>query len=96
MSDSNKINRSPQPKPEVDTRTEQAAGGWRDNDGFIGPFQPGNGPRNDPLGDFPTGPAIGQRMPDIRCLDAAGQPFDLHEQRGDAPAVFVFFRSAVW
>lgn len=81
---------------EVDTRSERVEQGWRDNDGFVGPFQPGNGPRNDPLNDFPTGPAIGQRMPDIRCNDAAGQLFDLHQDRGDAPAVFVFFRSAVW
>jgi len=81
---------------EVDTRSERVEQGWRDNDGFVGPFQPGNGPRNDPLKDFPTGPAIGQPMPDVRCNDSTGQLFDLHQDRGDAPAVFVFFRSAVW
>jgi hypothetical protein len=35
-------------------------------------------------------------MPDVRCVDADGEPFDLHRDRGGAPAVFVFFRSAVW
>lgn len=81
---------------EVDTRGEQVEQGWRDNDGFIGPFRSGNGPRNDPLGAFPTGPSIGERMPDIRCLDAAAEAFDLHADRGSSKAVFMFFRSAVW
>jgi hypothetical protein len=35
-------------------------------------------------------------MPDVRCLDADSNAFDLHRDRGDAPAVFNFFRSAVW
>jgi len=79
-----------------ETRGKATKAGWQDHDGFIGPFRSGTGPRSDPAGDFPTGPAVGSRMPDVRCLDADGRPFDLHRDRGNAPAIFVFFRSAVW
>ena len=81
---------------EIETRAEETEHGWRDHDGFIGPFRPGNGPRTDPRGDFPTGPEVGSRMPDIQCLDADGNHFNLHQNRGTSPAIFVFFRSAVW
>ncbi len=81
---------------EMETRAEQTHHGWRDHDGFVGPFRPGNGPRSDPKGVFPTGPDIGQLMPNVRCHDADGNAFDLHEDRGDRPAVFIFYRSAVW
>ncbi len=81
---------------EMETRASQAKNGWRDRDGFVGPFKPGNGPRSDPRGDFPTGPAVGDAMPDVRCRDASGADFDLHVRRAGRPAVFVFFRSAVW
>ena len=83
-------------KIEVETRTEQTEHGWADQDGFVGPFRPGNGPRNDPRGEFPTGPKVGAQMPNIKCRDAVGEPFDLDANRGDAPALFIFFRSAVW
>ena len=36
----------------------------QDHDGFIGPVQPGNGPRSDSRGDFPTGPDVGEALPD--------------------------------
>ena len=81
---------------EMETRAEQADDGWSDQDGFVGPFRPGNGPRSDPKGAFPTGPEIGERMPDVHCQNADGGLIDLHADRGDSPAVFVFFRSAVW
>lgn len=82
--------------PELETRGTQTEKGWRDHDGFIGPFQPGKGPRSDPRGDFPSGPEVGDAMPDVRCRTADGSLFDLHEHRAGHPAVFVFFRSAVW
>ena len=86
--------------PEMETSATQAKNGWRDLDGFVGPFKPGSGPRSDPRGDFPTGPAVGERMPDVRCHTADGAPFDLHEHLyengGNKPALFIFFRSAVW
>jgi hypothetical protein len=81
---------------EKETQAEQVETGWRDKDGFIGPYQPGNGPRSDPRGEFPTGPEIGTRLPDIRCQAADGNIVDLHVDRAGKPAVVVFYRSAVW
>ena len=81
---------------EIETRSEKTEHGFRDHDGFVGPIEPGNGPRSDPRGEFPTGPDIGSQMPNIHCLDADGAPFDLEQARGDHKAVFIFYRSAVW
>ena len=83
-------------RPALETRGTQAEKGWRDHDGFIGPIRPGTGPRSDPRGDFPTGPAVGEHMPNVRCSTAGGTSFNLQEHRDDRPAVFIFFRSAVW
>ncbi len=84
---------------ELETRaTKPASGkGWDDYLGFTGPFKPGSGPRSDPLaGTFPTGPAIGERLPDIVGIDQWGTAIDVHQRRGERPLVMVFFRSAVW
>ena len=81
---------------EIETRGEKTVHGWRDADGFVGPVRPGNGPRSDPRGDFPTGPAISAELPNFQCLDVEAKPFDFYEHRGVGPAVVVFFRSAVW
>ena len=83
-------------KPTLETRATEADNGWRDKDGFIGPFKPGNGPRSDPSGEFPTGPDIGDQMPSVECQAADGTRFDLHAHRNNQPAVFIFYRSAVW
>jgi hypothetical protein len=83
-------------KPEMETRATQAGKGWADKDGFVGPFKPGNGPRSDPRGEFPTGPAVGEQLPDVHCISAEGGSFNLHQHRDNRPAVFIFFRSAVW
>ena len=80
----------------VETRGTQTEHGWRDHDGFIGPIQPGVGPRSNPEGDFPTGPDVGEPMPDVRCRTADGTEIDLHAHRAGRPAAFVFYRSAVW
>lgn len=81
---------------ELETGAVEVAEGWKDDDGFVTVFQQGSGPRANPKGDFPTGPDVGTRMPDVRCLDSFGNPFDLHEDRGRRPAIFIFQRSAVW
>ena len=83
-------------KIEMETHAERLDRGWRDIHGFVGPFRPGNGPRSDPRGEFPTGPEIGTRMPDIHCLDTDRAEFDLHQHRCGSPAIVVFHRSAVW
>ncbi len=80
----------------METRATKTDHGWQDQDGFIGPVKPGNGPRSDPRGAFPTGPNVGETMPDVRCSAADGSAFDLHVDRAGRPAVFIFFRSAVW
>lgn len=63
---------------------------------MIGPYKPGVGPRSNPHREFPTGPDIGQRVPDILAPSHTGEIVDVHELRGDGPAVVVFYRSAVW
>lgn len=80
----------------METRGSKVDSGWRDHDGFVGPMQPGTGPRSDPKGEFPTGPEIGQQMPDVHCNTADNRPFDLHESRAGRTAIFIFYRSAVW
>jgi len=82
--------------PEMERRGEQTERGWKDLDGFVGPFQSGNGPRSDPRGDFPTGPAIGEMLPNVQTRTADETPFDLYAHRGERPAIFIFYRSAVW
>lgn len=42
------------------------------------------------------GPAGGTRFPDVHLPDQTGAVVDLHEARGNRPALVVFFRSASW
>ncbi len=70
--------------------------GWEDRFGAIGPAKPGLGPRQDPVGDFPTGPAPGERLPEIVATADSGEVLDVEADRAGRPAVVVFYRSAVW
>jgi hypothetical protein len=83
---------------ERETRGEKTADGrgWTDHLGFVGPFQPGVGPRSDPPGPHPTAPNVGARVPAVVARGAAGRRVDVHERRGNRPVIMVFFRSAVW
>lgn len=72
------------------------SGHWEDEFGGLGPAKPGLGPRQDPIGEFPTGPAEGTRLPDVVAQAHTGQTIDIHAHRADRPAVLVFYRSAVW
>ena len=77
--------------------TEAADGrGWVDHLGFQGPLKPGTGGRRDPKGEFPTGPAVGEPLPDIVASDDRGATIDVHRDRAGRPAVVLFYRSAVW
>ncbi len=69
---------------------------WLDVDGFAGPVKPGNGPRRDPKGEFPTGPEIGSPLPDIVAMGIDGTTIDVGQHRAGRLAAVVFFRSAVW
>ena len=69
---------------------------FEDAEGYVMRPVPGSGPRRIPLGDFPTGPEIGTRLPEVVAVDQHGRTVDLHADRGGQPAVLVFSRSAVW
>lgn len=82
---------------EVDGRGDQLNEHyWLDAEGYAMPLPPDSGPRRIPLGEFPTGPEVGTRLPDIVATDQSGREVDVHADRGDGPAVVVFYRSAVW
>lgn len=83
-------------QPDMETSGTKVETGWRDKDGFVGPMQPGFGPRSDPRGDFPTGPEIGTAMPNVICNTEDETNFDLDQDRNGRPAIFIFYRSAVW
>jgi hypothetical protein len=68
----------------------------RDHHGFDAPAPLGHPGRAGLPDGHPTGPEIGDRLPDFTLPDAHGQPLRFHEDRGNAPAALVFFRSAVW
>lgn len=46
--------------------------------------------------EFPTGPAIGERLPEFELPNQDGELIDFHTHRGDSKAIVVFYRSAVW
>ncbi|MFP6583141.1 MAG: hypothetical protein VCD00_11390, partial [Candidatus Hydrogenedentota bacterium] len=46
--------------------------------------------------EFPTGPAIGERLPDFSLPNQSGETVNFHESRGNAKSIVVFYRSAVW
>ncbi len=69
---------------------------FSDAHGYSAPIPNGTGPRSNPIGDFPTGPAIGKRLPDVVALNKNGELIDLHTDRKGMNAVLVFTRSAVW
>ena len=82
---------------EVDCRgAELAPNQFEDHEGYVAPLPSGFGPRSNPLDDFPTGPKVGERLPDVVASDSSGRTVDLHTDRDGQPAVLVFIRSAVW
>ncbi|MFP6571059.1 MAG: hypothetical protein VB674_00435 [Vicinamibacterales bacterium] len=46
--------------------------------------------------EFPTGPDIGERLPEFSLLNQEGRLVDYHADRGDSKSIVVFYRSAVW
>ena len=46
--------------------------------------------------DFPTGPALGERLPDFVLPNQRGERIDFHTDRAGRKAVVAFIRSAVW
>ncbi|MFP6617018.1 MAG: hypothetical protein VCB26_11495 [Candidatus Hydrogenedentota bacterium] len=46
--------------------------------------------------EFPTGPAVGERLPEFTLSNQDGEPINFHEDRGGSKAIVVFYRSVVW
>ena len=46
--------------------------------------------------EFPSGPAVGERLPDFKLPNQHGEMVDFHQDRGGARAALMFQRSAVW
>ncbi len=68
----------------------------RDELGFDAPAPLGYPGRAGLPTGHPTGPEVGDRLPDFTLADAYGNPVHFDTDRGEAKAVVVFFRSAVW
>ncbi len=68
----------------------------RDEFGFDAPAPLGHPGRLGLEAGHPTGPEVGERLPDFRLPDAHGSEIDFHGDRGESKAVLVFYRSAVW
>ena len=46
--------------------------------------------------EFPTGPEVGERLPEFSLVNQEGRLVDYHADRGDSKSIVVFYRSAVW
>jgi hypothetical protein len=68
----------------------------RDELGFDAPAPLGHPGRLGLREGTGTGPEVGETLPDFRLPDAFGREVGFHEDRGQAKAVVVFYRSAVW
>ena len=68
----------------------------RDELGFDAPAPLGHPGRVGKPDGHPTGPEVGERLPNFELPDALGRRIRFHEDRGDAKSVVVFYRSAVW
>jgi len=47
-------------------------------------------------GDFPTGPEVGEPLPDFTLMDQHGRPVNFAAARDGQRALVVFHRSARW
>ena len=68
----------------------------RDHHGFDAPAPLGHPARAGLPDGHPTGPEIGERLPDFTLPDAGGTLNDYHADRANRKSVVVFYRSAVW
>jgi hypothetical protein len=68
----------------------------RDELGFDAPAPLGHPGRLGLPDGQPTGPEVGERLPDFELPDAQGRLVRFHEDRGRSKAAVVFYRSVVW
>ncbi len=75
-----------------------AAGEKTDDLGITVPMASGDFPaRRYPAShEFPTGPEVGERLPEFTLPNQNGELIDFHEDRGHAKSIVVFYRSVVW
>lgn len=69
---------------------------YHDDFGFYSPMPLSRAARREPPADFPTGPEVGTRLPDVALPDQHGRLVDVHTERRGRGAVVVFHRSAYW
>lgn len=67
-----------------------------DEFGLVGPLPATDGQRQPLAEGEPTGPEVGERLPDFTLRSASGRTVSFHEDRAGERAAVVFFRSAVW
>jgi hypothetical protein len=64
--------------------------------GFEAPAPLGHPGRAGLPDGHPTGPEVGERLPDFDLPDQDGRRVRFHEDRAGSRAVVVFYRSVVW
>ena len=64
--------------------------------GFEAPAPVGYPGRTGLPAGHPTGPEVGERLPDFDLPDSTGRRVRFHEDRGNSRSAVVFYRSAVW
>ncbi len=71
---------------------------WTDDLGITVPMAPVSYParRYPATMEFPTGPGVGERLPEFTLPNQDGELIDFHKDRGNSKAIVVFYRSAVW
>lgn len=69
---------------------------YYDEFGFYSPMPLSRPARREPGADFPTGPAVGERLPEFELPDQNGRSVDFHTDRQGRKAIVVFHRSAYW
>lgn len=69
---------------------------YYDEFGFYSPMPLSRAARREPGADFPTGPAIGEQLPNFSLSDQFGNQTDLEISRRGRKAIVVFHRSAYW
>ena len=82
--------------PSDEKRSMTTGSLYEDEYGFVAPLPMTSSQRKLPPEGFPTGPCVGERLPDFELPDQTGRNIRLHEDRGSSKAAVVFFRSAVW
>jgi hypothetical protein len=67
-----------------------------DEFGFYSPMPLSRPARREPGPDFPTGPVVGERLPNFTLPDQYGRQIDFYTDRQDRKTIVVFHRSAYW